>query len=128
MRQNLRNVYRLLALQLVAVAVIAGVWSFYGLRDSYIALLGGGISILPNLFFAYRFFAKMYQHTPKQVLHSFYLNETFKMVISVLLLVLAVCLLRVKIFPLFSGFLGGYLGLWFMPLLVTREMKKVATR
>lgn len=130
MRQNqsLGKVYRLLGLQMIAVALVMVAWFFKGYELAITALAGGLISIAPNFFWAKRFFSKIHNHTPKQILRSFYLGELIKMMVSVALLVVAVCVFKVNLLPLFSGFLAAYLGLWFTPMLARQELQKAMSR
>lgn len=130
MRQNqsLRKVYRLLGLQMMMVALVMAAWFFKGYIPAITALAGGLISIIPNFFWARRFFSKIGTSAPKQIVRYFYLGELLKMIVSVALLVTVACVFKVNLLALFSGFLAAYLGLWFTPLLARQELQRAMAR
>lgn len=110
--------FRLLAMQGLMVTLLAVVWGLISnqLLIGASVLLGGIAYILPNFYFAYRFFSRMHAREARQILSTFYWEEFVKIVMNITLLLMILWLLPVLILPLFAGFLGAYLGLWLAPL------------
>ena len=119
--------YRLVSLQLITLIVVALVWSFVSLNAAVSVLLGGAAAILPNFYFARRFFARIHTKDAKRLILTFYFGEFLKLLFSVALLLVMFYELKAMIMPLFTGFLGAYLGLWLAPLLTVTK-KKVTGR
>jgi F0F1-type ATP synthase assembly protein I len=110
--------YRLILTQgaiVLVIAILFGVFSGH-LMTLISVILGGLCNILPNLYFAFRFFANVQKSEPRQVLRSFYWEEFCKLALSIASLLLILCYVpNVTILALFAGFLGAHLGLWILP-------------
>lgn len=119
------NAYRLIGLQVIVLMFITIGWWLAGLQEAKSALLGGSACILPNLYFAYRFFSHMHDKEAKQIVKAFLGGEFLKLTISVILLLFMLIKLQTSIFPLFSGFLGAHLGLWLTPLLAMNKARVI---
>lgn len=127
MRQNLAyhttamqavraKAYGLLGLQLIAVIVLALCWGFAGTRSTTSALLGGLACILPNFYFAYRFFTSFHSRDIKKILKAFYWGECIKLLLSASLVIIIISEIKVNILPFFTGFIGAHIGYWLAPL------------
>ena len=116
--------FRMIGMQLIAVVIIALAWSFDSSGAVISALLGGIAVIVPNLYFAYRFFATGTQREPRRIVIAFYFGELTKMFISAGFAVLMIMQLAVKIAPFFCGFLGAYVGFFIVaPILMMTRMR-----
>ena len=117
---GLINALRLMGLQALVVIFVALAWGFSGFYAVLSALLGGAVCILPNSYFAHRFFASGRKNSePNKIVHAFYKGELVKLLMSAGLLLIIFIEFQIKMLPFLSGFVGATMGIWLMPLLVT---------
>jgi ATP synthase protein I len=110
--------YWLVVLQgivVVTAAIIA--WLIIDKRAAYAILLGGVVSILPNLYFAWRLFHRIYGYSAQRLLMTFYRNEIIKLVLMGLLFIVIIKLKIVANLPFIIGFILAQLGTILLPLL-----------
>ncbi|MBS1211483.1 MAG: putative synthase protein, partial [Proteobacteria bacterium] len=81
------------------------------------ALLGGLVGFLPNAYFAVRFGRRDPTKTAKDVVRSFYLGESVKLLFTALLFVLVFQLPGILFMPLIIGFVSVIMVFWFALLL-----------
>lgn len=112
--------------QAFVVAVIALAWCFFNVQAMTSTLLGGLVSILPNIYFARRFFASGRSADAKKIVRTFYLGELFKLLITVALALLVITQLPVLILPFLTGLVAATLGLWFAPVFANRQRRAAA--
>ncbi|TDJ68958.1 MAG: hypothetical protein E2O35_01985 [Proteobacteria bacterium] len=94
---------------LVAALVMALVVSA---RGGYSALVGGGIGILPNYYFAVRLFKRSWSMSPATALRGIYLGEGIKVVFTVALFVLAMRVLDVEVWVVVLAYLLTVAATW----------------
>lgn len=125
---GLFSAFRLMGIQSMIVVLISLAWGWYSFIALASSLLGGVISIVPNIYFASRFFASGRSSNPQKIVRTFYLGEVLKLGITVSLVLVGITQFSsVLILPLLTGFVAATLGLWFAPLLVfLQNNKKVA--
>lgn len=114
-----------MGVQSMIVVLISSAWGWYSFMALASSLLGGMISIVPNIYFASRFFASGRSSNPQKIVRTFYLGELIKLAITVVLVLTVLTQFSsVLILPLLTGFVAATLGLWFAPLLVSLQTKK----
>lgn len=117
-----RHAYRLIALQAGAAGVISAAWILAGLVFAASAFLGGVVAVLPNFYFAIRFFAHTSPRHADHIIRTFYWGEVTKLLFSA---ALAVAIFKlwpgITPLPFFSGFIAAYFGLWFTPFVMRKK-------
>lgn len=112
--------FRLVGIQTAVVMFLALILGFANRANFLGVVLGGLTMIIPNLYFAYRWFGTMHASN-KTILKSFYWNELIKMAMSISMMLMFLSVVKVKVISLFIGFFGAYLGLWLEPVVAVFE-------
>lgn len=110
-----RRILQLQALAIIAVAGLAMAWS--GVEEAKSALLGGLVGFLPNALFAFKFGRQDPKRTARQVVRTFYLGETIKLLVTALLFAIVFQLPGILFMPLIIGFVSVVMVFWFALLL-----------
>lgn len=116
--------YWLVVLQgivIVAAAIIALV--IIDKRAAYSILLGGLVSILPNIYFARRIFHRICSYNARRLLIKFYRNELIKLILMGFLFILVIKLKIVANLPFIIGFILAQFGTILLPLLYGIDVK-----
>jgi ATP synthase protein I len=100
----------------VAIGVLAG-WA-----EAKSALLGGVTAFLPNAYFAAKFGRVDKTKTTKQIVRSFYVGETIKIILTAALFFLIFQLPDIAFIPLFIGFVSVLMVFWFA--LLRRDVER----
>jgi len=107
-----------MGLQALVVIFVALAWWLGSFSAMLFTLLGGAVCILPNSYFAHRFFASGSKNSePQKVVTAFYKGEIVKLLMTVTLALIIFIEFKVKILPFISGFTGATIGLWLAPML-----------
>lgn len=117
--------HKLFIAQIVLVLLLACGWGFANQAVIPSILVGGVICIVPNLFFAHRFFSTKHRLRPAQILISFYVGELVKMLLSALLIVLAVMYLKMQLLPTVLSYFVANLAFWMAPAMVLKKTVRV---
>ena len=115
---------KLFIAQFVLVFVLACAWGVVDHKVIPSILYGGAACILPNFYFAYRFFSRRHTQRPGQILISFYVGEFMKMIISALVIVLAVMYGHAWLLPTVIGYFVANAAFWFAPTLVLKQQAR----
>ena len=115
---------KLFIAQIVLVIILACAWGIIDRKMIPSVLYGGAACILPNIYFAYRFFSRRHTKKPGQILISFYLGELMKMIISAAVIILAVIYAHAWILPTVTGYFVANLAFWFAPTLVLKQQAR----
>ncbi len=111
-------VKRVLQLQMLIIALVAGIaWAAGGSQSAVSALLGGLVGFLPNLVFAFLFGRRDPGRTANQVVKAFYLGEVVKLALTALLFVIVFHLPGISGLPVFIAFAAVMAVFWFSLLL-----------
>lgn len=116
---------RLMGVQLLFVilaSLVIGRHSFLSLEST---LLGGTISVVSNLVFAYRFFASGRETQAQRIVHAFYKGELLKFAMIIGLTLLVFTQMDVLILPFVGGLLSATLATWFAPWILSRGNRAV---
>ena len=98
----------------IAVTLLAWV-TLYLLADAemaWSALVGGGIGLLSTAWFALRVFAGRGGEN-RVIVRRFYVAETQKIVLTVVLFIVAILVLEVRFLPMFGTYILSLLAFWF---------------
>lgn len=115
---------KLFIAQVVLVLILACAWGIVDRKVTPSVLYGGIACILPNLYFAYRFFSRKHTKRPGQIVVSFYLGEFVKMIVSALIIVLAVLYGHAWLLPTVIGYFVANSVFWFAPTLVLKQQAR----
>jgi ATP synthase protein I len=111
------TVGRLLTLQLaVAVAGLALFAGLYGARAGWSAFAGGAIGFITTAFFALRVFGRGAERPAKDIVRAFYVGESQKILLTVVLFVAAIAWLELSFLPLFLTYMAGLAAFWIVLL------------
>ncbi|HUL13975.1 MAG TPA: ATP synthase subunit I [Methylococcaceae bacterium] len=110
-----RRVLQLQALTILAVSTLTLLLG--GMEQARSALLGGLVGFLPNAYFAFKFGRSDPRRTAREVVRTFYLGESIKLIITALLFVFVFQLPGILFMPLFIGFVSVIMVFWFALLL-----------
>ncbi len=115
--------YRFVGLQAAVVMILSLSWGLAGDMAVLSAALGGLTCILPNLYFARRFFASANHKEAHRIVRAFYVGELVKLLLSTVLIVLILKVVSVRIVPFLTGYIGAHMGFWLAPFLAVIEAR-----
>lgn len=100
-------VRRLLGRQALVVAMAVCIaYAVGGERAARSALLGGLIAFVPNVYFAMRVGVARYDKTAKEIVRSFYVGESVKLVLTALMFWAVLRLPDIAFMPLIATFVA----------------------
>jgi ATP synthase protein I len=102
----------------VAFCVAVLIWLFWGFSSGVSAFAGGLTCVIPNGFFAWRFFGATGALAAKQIVRGMYRAEMIKLLLTGLLFLVVFTYLPVDVLPYFVGFLLAQFAGWFAPLII----------
>jgi F0F1-type ATP synthase assembly protein I len=113
---DLPNARRLGYSVVLGQAIVTGIvalmsFAMAGSLGGWSALLGGGISTLASLCLALIAFGRSGANA-QSAITAFYVGETAKLVVAVVLFVLILKTMRVAPLPLFTGYMATFLVYW----------------
>lgn len=121
-RSTRSQAFALLGLQSLLILAIAVILSlFKGLAVGCSLMLGGVVSIVPNLYFTHMLFRENRASAAKKIVKTFYHSEFIKLLMVVALFFLLMKWLPLSIIPFVVGFFIAQMGIWLAPILFMRE-------
>ena len=120
---GLYNALRVATVQAAIIVLVSLTWVWGGAHAMASSLLGGFVFIVPNVYFAYRFFSSKDAKEPHQIVRAFYQGELFKLVIMVALSIAIFVWLSVLLVPFITGLAGAIFGVWFAPFAIKSDKK-----
>jgi len=118
LRDPFRAVDRILATQLTVIVVLVIGFYLLGSNGQMIsAFYGGMIAFVPNLYMVLRL-RKTSGKAPKELLHSLYIGEAVKLILTATLFILVFQLPDVEILPLLLTF-SAVLAVFWLALFTT---------
>ena len=124
-RQGLQGAQRLLTCQLsitLLAATVAIVIS--GATAAISVLLGGGVTIVPNAYFARTMFRYQGARAAKQIVTSFYKGEAMKMVLTIVLFTLVFKFFTIIPVVFFAVYIVVQMTFWFAPLIFDNKQNR----
>lgn len=92
---------------------------------AYSLLWGGGVCILPNLYFAHKLFAQTGAKAVRQILATFYISEVVKFIITIVLFWIAFKYFTINKIAIFIGYLVAQFTFWFSAVFSHQTVKKI---
>ncbi|MGR8931577.1 MAG: ATP synthase subunit I [Gammaproteobacteria bacterium] len=97
---------------LMASLVASGFLLIGGWKYAFSPLIGSGVALLPNLYFAYKVY--LARHQPAQgIVNAFYAGETVKLILTVALFTIVLQIPSVDFLTLLVGYLAVLSVFWF---------------
>lgn len=120
MRPSLRPLW---LIQLVAMGGVAGLAAWLGGTDDAVsALIGGGVALVPNGYFAWRVFRHRGGRHARRMVHGLYRAEAGKFGLTVVLFALVFVTVPLSNHAFFFGaYVVTLLAYWLASWLVTRQ-------
>lgn len=112
-----QTIRRVLTIQ--ACVAVAGFLLFSWLADAHAAwsaMAGGAIGFLTTGFFALRVFAGGPHRPPRDIVRTFYVGESQKILLTVALFVVAIVWLQVGFLPMFITYMASLAAFWIVLL------------
>ncbi len=123
---GLKGAVRLFRMQWVIIFVISIITLLVSSVQAAVSvLLGGLVSIIPNMYFARMLFKYHGAQAARKIVNSFYKGEAIKMLLTVSLFALVFKSLKVVPLAFFAGFIVAQLLIWFAPLFFDNKRKWV---
>lgn len=118
-RQGFQSCLRLIGWQL-AISILCGLGLLLisGPTAAYSALLGGAVSILPNVYFAKKLFRYQGAHAAKQIVRNFYKGEAGKLLLSAVLFAIVFTSFNIVPLVFFIVYMVTQMMFWFAPLII----------
>lgn len=104
---------------LIAALVASGFLMIGGWKYAISPLIGSGVALLPNLYFAYKIYLARHSDA-KTILNVFYAGETAKLILTVALFSMVLQIPSVDFLTLLVGYVAVLSVFWFA-LLVWRD-------
>jgi len=116
-QRSFRGLMRIFLLQAALVLIVSAACLLLGRVEAYSALLGGGLYLIPNLYFIWRALGNRHANSARTVLVSMYASEIGKMLLAVALFSATFMLVRpLSPFSLFGTFMLLQLSGWMLQL------------
>lgn len=87
-----------------------------GPHAAWSALTGGGIGFITTAFFALRVFAGGAERPAKDIVRTFYVGESQKILLTVILFVMVIAWLEVSFLPMFATYMVSLMAFWIVLL------------
>ncbi|PWK46783.1 ATP synthase subunit I [Pleionea mediterranea] len=113
--------FKVIAVQSAVVIISAAIALFWGFKASLSILLGGAVSVLPSLAFAYFAFRHSGARSSQQVVKGFLLGEAIKFFLTIVLFILVFKFASVMIGAVFIGFGVALVSYWLVPFVLDRQ-------
>lgn len=97
---------------LVAVLVASGFLLIGGWESAVSPLIGGGIALLPNCYFAYKIYLARNMEA-QGIVNAFYAGETIKLILTVALFSIVLQIPSVDFLTLLLGYIAVLSVFWF---------------
>ena len=97
---------------LMAILVASGFLLLGGWKNALSPLMGSGIALLPNLYFAYKIYLARHQ-SAQGIVNAFYAGETVKLILTVALFTIVLQIPSVDFLTLLVGYIAVLSVFWF---------------
>lgn len=125
-RKTRKQVFKLFQIQAVCCVALAAALLLHGPVTAWSALLGGGLYLLPNLYFAHRALTFREKQSAKMALAEMYVSQIWKMGISILAFAAVFILIQpLNPFSLFGTFILMQISSWFAQMKLNNRFLKL---
>lgn len=119
-QQPFSTVAKILYAQVLMAALVAsGFLMIGGWKYAFSPLIGSGVALLPNVYFAYRIFLARHRQ-PQGILQAFYTGETIKLGMTAALFAIVLQLPSIDFLTLLVGYVA-VLSVFWLALLFVRS-------
>lgn len=101
---------------LMALLVASGFLLIGGWESALSPLIGSGVALLPNLYFAYKIYLSRHR-SPQGIVNAFYAGQTVKFMLTAALFTIALQIPSVDFLTLLAGYIAVLSVFWFALLL-----------
>jgi ATP synthase protein I len=125
-RKTRRKVFRIFLIQAVLCVILSIVLLLDNLVTAWSALLGGGIYLLPNMYFAHRALVFRDKQSAGRALAEMYVSQIWKMGLSILAFAAVFILIQpLNPFSLFGTFILMQISAWFAQMKLNKRFLKL---
>ena len=122
---NRPPVTRLVVTQLLLTGVMSLLFFAKGISAAYSALLGGLIFTVPNAYFAYKAFTYSGARAARQIVKSFYMGESVKLILTAVLFTIVFVLVKpLDVLALFLTFFVLVMSNWLIPMVFNQKLQQ----
>lgn len=115
-------VTRLIVIQILLTLVVSLLFLAKSVSGAYSAFLGGLIFTLPNAYFAHKAFAYSGARAAQQIVKSFYMGESVKLILTAVLFTVVFVLVKpLDVLALFLAFFVLVMSNWLIPLVFSQK-------
>lgn len=111
--------------QALVIFIITCLLFFWSTLLAFSFFWGGIICILPNAYLAHKLFAKTGANAARQIVTSFYLGETVKFIITIILFIIAFKYFNVNKLAVFIGYIIAQVTFWVTALMRDPTVNKL---
>ncbi len=120
------QIFKIFLIQAVLCVVLSAALALYDLITAWSALLGGGLYLLPNLYFAHRALTFREKQSAKMALAEMYMSQIWKMGISILGFAAVFILVKpLNPFSLFGTFILMQISGWIAQMNMNKRFLKL---
>ncbi len=125
-QKNRNRIFRIFLIQAVMCAALSALLLLHSQVMALSALLGGGLYLLPNLYFAHRALAVREKESAKRALAEMYVSQIWKMGISILAFAAVFILVQpLNPFSLFGTFILMQIAGWVGQMKLNKRFLKL---
>ncbi|MEM5537292.1 ATP synthase subunit I [Neptuniibacter pectenicola] len=125
-RRTRAKIFRVFLIQAVLCVIVAAVLLLDNFVTAWSALLGGGLYLIPNLYFAHRALAFRDKQSAGRALAEMYVSQIWKMGISILGFSAVFILIQpLNPFSLFGTFILMQISAWFAQMKLNNRFLKL---
>lgn len=127
MKQERKNIYRLILVQAVGLALVSLSVSVFATPHMAVSiLLGGTCCLLPTFYFAYQLFRHASARAAYQAVQTLYVGELVKLVFTGCLCIFVFKFIPINPLAFFVGFLATQFMFWCAPAIYRLRRTAVA--
>ncbi len=125
-RKTRKQVFKIFLMQALLCVAISAVLLLDNTITAYSALLGGGLYLLPNLYFAHRALTFREKQSAGRALAEMYVSQIWKMGLSILAFAAVFILIQpLNPFSLFGTFILMQISAWFAQMKLNKRFLKL---
>lgn len=115
-------VLRLVLTQFILTVVMSLLFLAKDVTGAYSAMLGGLIFTIPNAYFAHKAFLYSGARAAQQIVKSFYMGESVKLILTAVLFTMAFVMVKpLDVLALFLTFFVLLMSNWLVPLVFSQK-------
>lgn len=125
-RKTREKIFRVFLVQAVLCVILSAILLLDSLVSAWSALLGGGLYLIPNIYFAHRALSFRDKQSAGRALAEMYVSQIWKMGISILGFSAVFILIQpLNPFSLFGTFILMQVSAWFAQMILNNRFLKL---